>query len=297
MAGIGKLSIVPTPIGNLGDITLRAVDTLRAADAVFCEDTRVTGKLMSHLGIHRPLHRLDENTIRQKSDAVLDRLSAGEAIAYCSDAGMPGVSDPGMHLIAKARQAGFDVEVLPGASAAVTAFVNAGFQAPSFYFGGFLPRKASERERLFDTIRSLPAQLIFYESPHRLNASMQDVANAFPDREVCICRELTKLHEEVLCGSAVKLAQDMDARAANGSIKGEIVIVVDAPSSAEQPQATEADAKERAAQLVGEGMRAKDVARALEAELGIPKNAGYDMALAAKDGLEGAAHPDEGCTS
>ena len=141
----GKLVIVPTPIGNLGDMTLRSLEALREADVVCAEDTRVTGKLLAHFGIEKRLARLDEAMIGSRAAGVVERVAAGEVVAYCSDAGMPGVSDPGLRLVAAAREAGVAVEVLPGASAAACAYVASGTVCPRFYFGGFFPRKAAEQ--------------------------------------------------------------------------------------------------------------------------------------------------------
>lgn len=286
MAQPGKLTIVPTPIGNLGDITLRAVEALRAADAVLCEDTRVTGKLLAHLGLERPLVRLDENTIRQRTDAILGRLHAGEALAYCSDAGMPGVSDPGMHLVAAARQAGLSVEVLPGASAATTAYVASGFENTSFFFGGFLPKKDAERLQLLESLRSLDAALIFYESPHRLPGALSAVARTFPHRRAAVCRELTKLHEEVASASAPELARIFAERAAVAPLKGEVALVVEGPTPEERAAAQEGaaqDARACAVQLIAEGVRPKEAAKELAARFGISRNAAYDLALAARE--------------
>lgn len=291
MESAGKLIIVPTPIGNLGDITLRAVEALRASDAVLCEDTRVTGKLLAHLGIEKPLVRLDENTIRERARAVLERIQAGEQLAYCSDAGMPGVSDPGMALVRAARAEGLATEVLPGASAATTAYVASGFSTTRFLFAGFLSKKASERQEALAAMRAVDAALIFYESPHRLASALETIADAFPHREVAVCRELTKLHEEVVSGPSGEVARMFQERAAHTPIKGEIAIVVDGPSDAEADEAKDAslvEAHERAAELAAQGARPKEIAKQLVASCGIPRNAAYDIALAARD--EGTRH-------
>ena len=163
----GKLVIVPTPIGNLGDMTLRSLEALREADVVCAEDTRVTGKLLAHFGIEKRLVRLDEAMIGSRAAGVVERVAAGEVVAYCSDAGMPGVSDPGLRLVAAAREAGVAVEVLPGASAAACAYVASGTVCPRFYFGGFFPRKAAEQRSVLEELRGLDAALVFYESPAR----------------------------------------------------------------------------------------------------------------------------------
>lgn len=282
----GKITLVPTPIGNLGDITLRAIEALRAADAVLCEDTRVTGKLLAHLDIKKPLIRLDENTIRERTGSILDRMHAGEVFAYCSDAGMPGVSDPGMHLVAQAREAGLPVEVLPGASAATTAYVASGFSDARFLFAGFMPRKDAERAAALEHYQEVDAALIFYESPHRLVSSLAAVANAFPARRVAVCRELTKLHEEVIVDTAEVLAVQFAERETAAPIKGEIALVLEGPTEADA-QATHACQEEQALshirQLIAQGARPKDAAKEAASAFGIARNAAYQMALDARD--------------
>ncbi len=281
----GKLVIVPTPIGNLGDMTLRSLDALRAADAVCAEDTRVTGKLLAHFDIRKPLERLDEAMIGSRAAGVMERVAAGDVVAYCSDAGMPGVSDPGLRLVAAAHGAGVPVEVLPGASAAAVAYVASGTVCPRFYFGGFFPRKAGEQRSVLEELRGLDAALVFYESPNRLVAALEVVAEVLPWRSVAVCRELTKLHEEVARGTAAELREQFAARAAEpGGIRGEIALVIDAPGADEaaaDADAVAAIAEARAAELVAEGLRTKEVAKRLAAEFGIPRNDAYDLAMAA----------------
>ncbi len=280
----GRLIICPTPIGNLGDVTKRTVEALSEADVVCAEDTRVTGKLLSALGVSKRLERLDEAMIGGRADSVVSRVLKGEVIAYCSDAGMPGVSDPGLRLVRAAREAGAPVEVLPGATAAATAYVASGFTNPRFYFHGFFPRKAGEQTSLLAGLKSLDACLIFYESPNRVVATLGVLAEAFPHREVAVCRELTKRYEEVFWGESSKVADEFSERAEQGPIKGEIVIVVDGPNdeeAAEERADASCAASERARELVAEGMRNKDVARALVSEFGIARNEAYELALAA----------------
>ncbi|MBR5259065.1 MAG: 16S rRNA (cytidine(1402)-2'-O)-methyltransferase [Eggerthellaceae bacterium] len=280
----GRLIICPTPIGNLGDMPPRALEALRAADVVCAEDTRVTGKLLSAFGIEKRLERLDEGLIGSRSAGIVERVLAGEVIAYCSDAGMPGVSDPGLRLVAVAREAGACVEVLPGPTAAATAYVASGCANPRFYFGGFFPRKSAEQHTVLTALKPLDAALIFYESPNRLVAALSALAEVLPLRTVTVCRELTKLHEEVARGSASELQAFFAERAEAGGIKGEIVIVVDGPSAAEEEadQADSADQAQRlAATLAAEGLRTKDIAKRLVAECGISRNDAYDMAMEA----------------
>lgn len=281
----GKLVIVPTPIGNLGDMTLRSLEALREADVVCAEDTRVTGKLLAHFGIEKRLVRLDEAMIGSRAAGVVERVAAGEVVAYCSDAGMPGVSDPGLRLVAAAREAGAAVEVLPGASAAACAYVASGTVCPRFYFGGFFPRKAAEQRSVLEELRGLDAALVFYESPNRLVAALSAIAEVLPWREVAVCRELTKLHEEVVRGPLPEVRDAFAAREREGAgIKGEIVLVIDGPSEAEDAAAeqdAEVAARARAAELKAAGVRSKDVARAIAEEFGIARNAAYDISLEA----------------
>lgn len=226
----GRLIIVGTPIGNLGDLTPRVAQAFEAADAICCEDTRVTSKLLAHLGISRPLVRCDENVIASRSPELIGRMLAGDVIAFASDAGMPSVSDPGQVLVDAAREAGVDVEVIPGPSACVTALVASGIPCEHFYFEGFLPRKHGERVRRLSQLAAIPGALLFYESPHRVAVSLEAVAEVFPTRQVALCRELTKLHEEVLRAQAPYLLEQVRER---GELKGEMVLVVAPPSEEE----------------------------------------------------------------
>lgn len=226
----GRLIIVGTPIGNLGDLTPRVAHAFEAADAICCEDTRVTSKLLAHLGISRPLVRCDENVIASRSPELIGRMLAGDVIAFASDAGMPSVSDPGQVLVDASREAGVDVEVIPGPSACVTALVASGIPCEHFYFEGFLPRKHGERVRRLSQLAAIPGALLFYESPHRVAASLEAVAEVFPTRQVALCRELTKLHEEVLRAQAPYLLEQVRER---GELKGEMVLVVAPPSEEE----------------------------------------------------------------
>lgn len=226
----GRLIIVGTPIGNLGDLTPRVAQAFEAADAICCEDTRVTSKLLAHLGISRPLVRCDENVIASRSPELIGRMLAGDVIAFASDAGMPSVSDPGQVLVDAAREAGVDVEVIPGPSACVTALVASGIPCEHFYFEGFLPRKHGERVRRLSQLAAIPGALLFYESPYRVAASLEALAEVFPARQVTLCRELTKLHEEVLRAQAPYLLEQVRER---GELKGEMVLVVAPPSEEE----------------------------------------------------------------
>lgn len=265
-------------------MTVRALEALRAADTVCAEDTRVTGKLLSAFDISKRLERLDEALVGQRAGAIAQRVIDGEVIAYCSDAGMPGVSDPGMRLVRACRAAGAPVEVLPGPTAVATAYVASGCENARFYFGGFFPRKDGERRSALDAVRALDAALVYYESPNRLVPALAVIAEVFPLREVAVCRELTKLHEEVFRGPAADVRDEFARRAEEGSIKGEIVLVIDGPSEAEAvatAAAAASDASSRAAELVAEGMRTKEVAKKIASEFGIARNEAYEIAMEA----------------
>lgn len=271
----GKLSIVPTPLGNLGDMTTRALEVLREADTVCAEDTRVTGKLLAHFGIEAHLERCDENVIAKRSANLVQRMKTGERIAFCSDAGMPGISDPGLVLVDCARDADVPVEVLPGPAAVTTALVAAGFPGTAFYFGGFFPRKEGERTAILRTLASLDAALVFYESPHRVAGAMAAIAQEYGERKVALCRELTKLHEEVLRLPADELAANLDAR---DSIKGEIVFVIAPPEESNRSIDLDDPAlHDRIREELASGVSKSALAKQLARELGISKNELYDL--------------------
>lgn len=254
----GCLYMVGTPIGNLSDMSPRVAEAFRAADAICCEDTRVTSKLLAHLGISKTLIRCDENVIVQRAPELVDRLLAGETLAFASDAGMPSVSDPGQVLVDAARDAGVEVQVIPGPSACVTALVASGISCEHFFFEGFLPRKHGERVRRLSELACVPGALLFYESPHRAASSLQAIAQVFPKRRVALCRELTKLHEEVLRDKAPALLETVLAR---GEMRGEMVIVVAPPAPDEMTGiAAHVDASDQ------QELLAEDIVCALEAE-------------------------------
>ncbi|MBQ9690778.1 MAG: 16S rRNA (cytidine(1402)-2'-O)-methyltransferase [Eggerthellaceae bacterium] len=276
-----ELYICPTPLGNLADITQRTLDVLRKADVVYAEDTRVTGKLLSSYNIEKPLKRLDEYELSRNVDAVIGVIKSGKVCAYCTDAGMPGISDPGMRLVAAAQKHGIRYTVLPGPSAASVAFVASGFQATSYYFGGFFPRKQSEQDKLLKSLSQLNAALVFYESPRRVQSAIRVVAKHFPFRQVALCRELTKLHEEVLVLPAQEMFYALKEKEKLGNLKGEIVFVISPPLAQEQEtdlaQIHKA-ARLRAEQLVTQEQAShKDIVRILRNEFGIERNVAYDM--------------------
>lgn len=274
----GMLSVVATPIGNLGDMTPRALEALAAADTVCAEDTRVTGRLLAHFGIETRLERCDENVMARRAPALVERMAAGEHIAFCSDAGMPGVSDPGMRLVDAVRAADVAVEVLPGVCAVPTALVAAGFGGTAFYFGGFLPRKEGARRKALFSVSELDAALVFYESPHRAAATLASMAQVLGEqRLVAMCRELTKLHEEVVRASARELAAQLAARP---DLKGELVLVVAPPSSSGECGALDAALlDERIVHGLAMGKSKSALARELAAETGASRNDVYRRVL------------------
>jgi 16S rRNA (cytidine1402-2'-O)-methyltransferase len=231
------LHIVATPIGNLRDMTVRALETLAAADLIACEDTRVTRKLTERYGITTPLTPYHEHNAAQARPRLLERIARGAAVALTSDAGTPLVSDPGFKLAREARAAGLMVTAVPGPSAVLAALTVCGLPTDRFLFEGFLPAKQTQRRKRIEEIKLIPATLVLFESGPRLAATLADLAAALGPREAALCRELTKLHEEVRRGELAALAAEYAQR---GEPRGEIVIVV-APPSPEAPEAGDLD--------------------------------------------------------
>ena len=272
----GLLSVVGTPIGNLEDASPRVRRTLGEADVVLCEDTRVTGRLMSAFGLHVRLERCDENVMGEKVEQMLGRLAAGDRVAFVSDAGMPGVSDPGQRLVDAALDAGERVEVVPGPSAVTCALVASGLVSEHFFFEGFLPRRRSAQLARLAELAAIPGTLVVYESPRRVAETLANVAEVFPGRRVALVRELTKLHEEVLrttLGQAV-------AHYTENPPKGEFVLVVEgaAPQQEEPPTLEEGLALVN--RLRGEGWSTRDAVKEAASRCGLPRKALYDLAVA-----------------
>ena len=269
------LYIVATPIGNLGDITLRAIETLRAVSAVACEDTRVTGKLLHALGIKQRLIRYDDHADAQARDKVLD-MTATEPVALASDAGTPLISDPGYRLVRSARERGIAVTSLPGASAVVVALTLAGLPTDRFLFAGFMPSRDKARRAALNELSATAATLAFYDTGPRLMASLETIAELLPERDVAVARELTKLHEECRTGSAAELAAHYRAHPP----RGEIVVLIGPPDKGPAPlDAAAIDALLVAALKTARASRAAaDVARAH----GLDRGALYARALELK---------------
>jgi 16S rRNA (cytidine1402-2'-O)-methyltransferase len=285
MRPAGTLYLVATPIGNLEDITLRAVRILTEADLIACEDTRHTRGLLSHLGIRTPMLSLHEHNERARIPQVLGLLREGKRVALVSDAGTPVISDPGAALVAAAAEAGIPIVAVPGPSAVTTAVTLADFPTERFAFVGFLPRKAAERRRMLEGLVRLPMALVFFETPHRLHAALDDLHEAFGDRRMLLARELTKIHEQVVRGTAEQIRDAL--RAALGeSPKGEVTLVVEGAAgiaAAGSAATVEQGAERRPPELILElllarGISRRDAARVLEIVYGMPARDAYRLA-------------------
>jgi len=270
----GRLIVCATPIGNLGDVTLRVLDALRAADVIAAEDTRVTRKLLARYDVHTPVERFDEHTSAQRTPVIVERIQAGEAVALVSDAGTPGISDPGHELIDACLDAGVPVDVLPGPSAIVTALVASGLPTHAFFFGGFLPRKDGAARRALRAVSDLDATLVFYESPKRVAATLARIAEELPGRRAAMARELTKLHEEIVRDDVSALAEAL----ADRELKGEAVVVVGPPPRGPVGQVDPALVRERVDALTASGLSKRDAIKTAAEELGLPRNAVYHAA-------------------
>jgi 16S rRNA (cytidine1402-2'-O)-methyltransferase len=274
------LYLCATPIGNLQDITLRVLDALRNADAVWAEDTRHTMALLTHFEIKKPMVSCHAHNEQARGAMLIEALRAGKNIAYCSDAGMPGISDPGAGLVKVCIEHGLPFTVLPGASAAVTAAVGSGLHCAEFAFYGFLPREKKERREKLTEVSACKALVILYESPVRIPATLQELCGLLgPNRQAAVLRELTKLHEDTVRGTLSELA----ARYAEPP-KGECVIVIEgAPKEA--PAACEDDALRAALQrLLDARISPKDAAAAASILLGVQKKRAYQMCIALTNG-------------
>jgi 16S rRNA (cytidine1402-2'-O)-methyltransferase len=269
------LYIVATPIGNLEDITLRALATLKSVDAVACEDTRVTAKLFARHGVRAPLVAYHEHNAERMRPLLLDRVRRGEAVALVSDAGTPLVSDPGFKLVRAAIDEGLLVTTLPGASAALAGLVLSGLPSDRFFFAGFLPAKEGARRHALAEVASVPATLVFFESAARLAAALADMAATLGDRRAAVARELTKLYEEVRRGSLQELGRHY---AETGAPRGEVVVVVapaDPQAAAMSDESLDGALKEALA-----AMSLKDASVAVAAATGLPRRVVYARALA-----------------
>ena len=272
----GMLYLVPTPIGNLGDISLRCRETLEAADFIAAEDTRVSLKLLNHLGIKKSLVSYYEHNKAFKGDKIVERILAGETCALVSDAGSPAISDPGEDLVKQCAAAGITVCAIPGPCAAITALSISGQATGRFCFEGFLSMAKKSRREHLEQLQKEQRTMIFYEAPHKLLTTLEDMAEAFgADRPISLCRELTKLHEEVV---RTTLGEAVEKYTKNPP-KGEFVLIVAGAPAEEKEVATASDAAARVAALMRDGMSRKDAVKQTAKELDLPKNVVYDAAL------------------
>ena len=272
----GKLYLVPTPIGNLKDITLRALEVLENADVVAAEDTRQTIKLLNHFNLKKTLIAYHMHNEQGKSDEILERLRNGENIALVSDAGMPGISDPGSIIVKKCIEEGLDFEVLPGATAFATALIYSGLDSSAFMFKGFIPRDNKSRNILVEELKDRKETLIFYEAPHRLLSTLDFLLKNFGDRNIAVCRELTKLHEEIIRGKLSEVLRHFT----DNSPRGEFVLVLDGLSEEEiekekRAEFEELSIEEHIVKYINEGLSKKDAIKKVAKDRKLPKNEIY----------------------
>ena len=272
----GMLYLVPTPIGNLGDISERCRRTLEEADFIAAEDTRVSLKLLNYLGIKKSLVSYYEHNKAFKGNVILDRILAGETCALVSDAGSPAISDPGEDLVRLCAENGITVTAIPGPCAVITALSISGLPTGRFCFEGFLSTAKKSRKEHLQSLIGETRTMIFYEAPHKLVSTLEDLAETFgSDRKISLCRELTKLHEEVV---RTTLGEAIAKYTENGP-KGEFVLVVDGAAPVEKEVPTAEDAGEMVRRLMSEGLSRKDAIKQTAKALDLPKNVVYDAAL------------------
>jgi 16S rRNA (cytidine1402-2'-O)-methyltransferase len=267
----GLLYVVSTPIGNLEDITYRAVRILKEADWIACEDTRTTRRLLDHYGIQTRTLSYHEHNEASRTEDLIARLQQGETGALVSDAGTPLLSDPGYRIVRAAVQAGIKIEALPGASAVLAGLVVSGLPTDQFHFGGFLPPKQGQRARLLESLRDEPATLIFYEAPHRILESLEDITATLGARDVVAARELTKMHEEVLRGTAAEIRASLESR---DSIRGEFVVLI---AKASEPEHDDTPPEEAVELLMRAGVERMDAMKTVARQRGLSKREVYKL--------------------
>jgi 16S rRNA (cytidine1402-2'-O)-methyltransferase len=269
----GLLYLVATPIGNLEDITYRAVRVLREADLIACEDTRQTRKLLDHYGIAKPTISYHEHNEAERAAELASRMAAGETVALVSDAGMPLVSDPGYRLVRAAIETGVPVQAVPGPSAAMTALAGSGLPTDSFRFGGFLPPKAGQRLKALEALAEEQATLIFYEAPHRILEALEAVEQALGERPVVVARELTKIHEEYLRGTAAEVRAQLASRDA---VRGEMTLLI---GKATAPARDDTPVEEAVERLIAKGTARMDAIKQVARRRGMSKREVYEKTL------------------
>jgi 16S rRNA (cytidine1402-2'-O)-methyltransferase len=276
----GILYLVASPIGNLEDITFRAVRILKECDLIACEDTRHTLKLLNHYGIGKPLISYHDHNETTRSAELIARLQAGSNVALISDAGMPLVADPGYRLVTAAVAAGISVQPIPGPSALLTALAASGLPTDAFRFAGFLPAKSGQRSSVLEAFADDPATLIFYEAPHRILESLADVDRILGARPVVVARELTKTHEEFLRGTA---RQILDILASRDAVKGEITLLIGKAAKNDASQQDQTPVEEAVAACMREGLTRMDAVKAVARRRGLSKREVYAQALLGRE--------------
>lgn len=266
----GTLYLVATPIGNLQDISTRAIETLRKVDLIACEDTRHSLKLLNHYGISKKLISYHEHNERERAAELIERLQSGESVAVISDAGTPAINDPGFLLVQRAIESGIQVVPVPGPVAYVNAVIVSGLPTDSIFFGGFLPSKKGDRRKRLAEVKDVPATLAFYESPHRVIGSLADCLDVLGDRQAAAVRELTKLHEEIVRGTLKELTAHFSA----ANPKGEFVLVIDRAGEGPKTE-RHATLVERVRELEAAGMDPKAALKAAAREFGLGKSEAY----------------------
>ncbi len=268
----GILYVVATPIGNLEDMSYRAVRILTEVELIACEDTRQTRKLLEHYGIRTATVSYHEHNEARRTPELLDRLLGGASLALVSDAGMPLVSDPGFLLVRAAIEQGLRVVPIPGPSAAIAALAASGLPTEPFYFAGFLPAKPTPRRRVLEQLASLGCTLVFYEAPHRIRDTLADLEAVLAGRPVVLARELTKMHEEFLRGTASSIRAELEAR---GTVKGEMTLLIGPPAGAPQSPPDVASIRERVRELERAGLTRMEAIKAVARAEGLPKREVY----------------------
>lgn len=277
---MGKIYLVPTPIGNLGDITLRALEVLKSADLVAAEDTRQSLKLLNHFNIKKSLISYHKHNEQGKSEELISRAKNGENIAVISDAGTPGISDPGSVVLRKCIEEGVEVEVLPGATAFTTALIYSGLDTSAFMFKGFFPRENKEKKEFVEDLKDRKETIIFYESPYRVLDTLEFLRENFGNRNIAVCRELTKLHEQIYRGSV----EDAICYFSDNAPKGEFVLVLDGKSLEEirnenMAKWEDMSIKEHIVYFINKGMSKKDAIKQVSKDRQLPKSEVYRYSI------------------
>jgi 16S rRNA (cytidine1402-2'-O)-methyltransferase len=271
---IGTLYLVGTPIGNLGDITLRALETLKSVDLIAAEDTRQTQKLLGHFSIRKPVTSYYEHNKRTKGEAIIEELLMGKKIALVSDAGMPGISDPGSDLVRECIEKNIEISVIPGPSAVLAGLVASGQDTSTFVFAGFFPRQTKDKKRLMEELAKETKTIIFYQSPHRLCSTLEEIKDNWGERNCCVAREITKIYEEYKRGTLSEVLQYYQEK----NIKGEITLVIEGY----KPETTNYSWEEiesRVCDLIAQGLSRKEAVKEAAGEYGIPRRELYNRIM------------------